>query len=230
MSGADSEAKHEKFPRKIILGVIILVVLVALAVGGYFFFDYQKKQELLNNPQAAAQLEAQTLVSEVGKLMALPSDEQPQIATVSDVTKLQDQPFFAKAQNGYKVLIYTKAKKAILYDPSEKKIIEVAPVNLADVSPTPAGPIVIALYNGTTVTGLTNTVEKELKDKGANVTVSSKTNAAKSTYTQTLVVDLTGSNQAAAAALAQLLGGKVGTLPAGETKPEGAEILVILGK
>ena len=51
------------------------------------------------------------------------------MATVSDPEKLKDQPFFAKAQKGDKVLIYSNSQKAILYSPTEDKIVEVAPIN-----------------------------------------------------------------------------------------------------
>ncbi|HSA84417.1 MAG TPA: LytR C-terminal domain-containing protein [Patescibacteria group bacterium] len=228
MSASESGAKHKKFPKKVLVIGVIVVIVLLLGVGAYFFFEYRKAQA---NPSQAAQAEIEQLVTEVGKLMVLPSDEEPQVATVSDITKLKEQPFFAKAQNGYKVLIYTKAKKAILYDPVAKKLIEVAPVNLADAtSPTPAAPVVVALYNGTTVTGLTTTVENELQEKGANVTVSTKSNASQSDYETTLVIDLTGQHAAQANELAQLLNGEVGQLPAGETKPENSEILIILGR
>ncbi len=39
------------------------------------------------------------------------------------------QPFFANAQVGDKVLIYYKAKKAILYNPTDNKIVEVGPIS-----------------------------------------------------------------------------------------------------
>ncbi len=68
----------------------------------------------------------------VGRLIVLPEDEVPTIATVTDLEALQGQPFFANAKLGDKVLIFAKAGKAILYDPVEQKIVEVAPVNLGD--------------------------------------------------------------------------------------------------
>lgn len=76
----------------------------------------------------SATLDANTLIGKVGQLMELPADEKPTIATVSDVNKLQGQPFFDKAQNDDKVLIYKAAKEAILYRPSENKIINVGPI------------------------------------------------------------------------------------------------------
>lgn len=210
--------------------VLVSIALIILAVGTYVYLQYQRTQQLLKNPNLAAQVEAQTLVARVGRLMELPQGEQPTIATVSDVTKLEGQSFFKNAKNGYKVLIYTKAKKAILYDPKEDKIIEVTVLALEPTGAPGGTPVKVTLYNGTTTSGLATTVEKQLKDKGANVTVVEKTNASKSDYTQTLVVDLTGKNTSMANELAKLLGGSVGGLPKGETKPDGVELLVILGK
>ncbi len=71
-----------------------------------------------------------SIVSELSKLIVLPTNETPTLATVSDPEKLRDQAFFANAQKGFKVVVYSKAGKAILYDPFQKKIVEVAPVNL----------------------------------------------------------------------------------------------------
>jgi hypothetical protein len=65
------------------------------------------------------------ILEKVGKLIDIPN-ETPTVATVSDVTKLTGQEFFAKAQNGDKVIIFPKAQKAILYRPGTNKIIEVA--------------------------------------------------------------------------------------------------------
>lgn len=120
-------------PSRLGWAIITVIILAIAAVPSYYFYNqYQKSQALLQNPNQASAVEAQVLVNNVGKLIELPAGENPTIATVSDLTKLQDQPFFAKAKNGDKVLIYSNAKKAILYRPSINKIIEVAPVNLGN--------------------------------------------------------------------------------------------------
>jgi len=102
-----------------------------LAGAGYYY--YRQATDLKKNPQkqqAVLQEEAKSLVADVSRLIVLPQDEEPTIATVSDPEKLKDQPFFANAKAGDKVLIYSKAKKAILYDPQNDKIVEVAPLNI----------------------------------------------------------------------------------------------------
>jgi len=99
-----------------------------------------KVRALGADPQVVAREESVRLVNEVGKLIALPPDEEPTIATVTDPDQLKDQVFFANAQKGYKVLLYANAKKAILYDPINKRIIEVAPINIGTPPATPATP------------------------------------------------------------------------------------------
>ena len=113
----------------------LLLVLAGLVVGGtYFYIQYknaQKEVQRLSNPQEAAKEEAERLTAEVARLYQVP-DEVPTVATVVDASKLKDQPFFAKAENQDRVLIFTGAKRAILYRPSTKKIIEVAPINIGN--------------------------------------------------------------------------------------------------
>ncbi len=110
--------------------IFVLIVALLLAASAFYFKKYQDVQKLLKNPQEASKTEVQDLTGKVGRLMVLPKDEQPTIATVQDKSKLKDQPFFAKSENGDKALLYIKAKRAILYRPSTNKIIDVAPINI----------------------------------------------------------------------------------------------------
>lgn len=117
-----------------------LIVLVSLLIGvGATYYVAKMYPQYLGLVKTSTQVTSETeaLISEISKLIDLPRDEKPTIATVSDAEKLKTQVFFAKAANGDKVLIYTNAKKAILYRPSEKRIIEVGAVNINQASPTP---------------------------------------------------------------------------------------------
>jgi uncharacterized protein YneF (UPF0154 family) len=218
----------------IALVFLIVVTILAVLTGAYYYLQYQKTQALLKNPSLHSQQEIQAVIQNIGRLIDLPTDEQPTVATVSDINKLKDQPFFSHAKNGDKVLIYTKAKKAILYDPVANKIIEVSTVNLGPASSEnqsqAQASISIALYNGTSIVGLTTTVQKQLATEAPNVHVIAKANAATTLYSQTLVVDLTGKNAQATMQLSKTLHGVVGSLPEGEKRPDGADVLVILGK
>lgn len=105
--------------------VVILLVFVVLTL--YF---WSEARGLKKSPGEIEAQEIADTVLEVSKIMLLPKDENPTLATVSDPEKLKDQPFFKNAEVGHKVLIYTQAQKAILYDPVRNLIIEVAPINI----------------------------------------------------------------------------------------------------
>ena len=107
---------------------VFALLFLGSTLAAYYF--YSQFNALKENPQAAAQKEVRSLVARVGQLIVLPVGEDPTVAVVTDLERLQDQPFFANAQKGYKVLIYTNARKAILYDPVNNRIVEVAPVNI----------------------------------------------------------------------------------------------------
>lgn len=121
---------------------ILIVVIILAGVGIYYFLQYQKTQELLKDPTKASVVENQALVDKIGKLILLPGEE-PRIATVSDKTQLSGQSFFNNAENGDKVLIYSQAKKAILYRPSINKIVEVSSVSIETDTQPQISPIEI---------------------------------------------------------------------------------------
>lgn len=224
---------HLPSKKPLIMTLIVVVVLAFAAVPSYYFYNkYQKSQEMLKNPTEAARQEVKTLVESVSRYIELPNEE-PTVATVSDKAKLKDQPFFAKAENGDKVLIYTQARKAILFRPSTNKIIEVSTVNLGQTAganaSTQASTVKVAIYNGTNTSGLTVTAEKLLKEKISNLDIVAKENAKKKDFEKTIVVVLSKGREKEAKAIAGFLGVKeLSLLPEDEVKPE-SEILIILG-
>ncbi|OGH86685.1 MAG: hypothetical protein A2469_01040 [Candidatus Magasanikbacteria bacterium RIFOXYC2_FULL_40_16] len=110
--------------------LILVLVVTIIALGTAMYFMSKRLDELKTNPQKVGQEELESTLEMVGKIMVLPVNEQPTLATVTDLAPLKDQPFFANAKIGDKVLLYTASRKAILYDPVANKIVEVAPINL----------------------------------------------------------------------------------------------------
>lgn len=124
---SDSEPKPKRFSARVFLWVVVALFVVG---GGYWFF-------VRGGAEIGPDDEIAQAVGEVSKLLVLPENEKPTLATVSDPKLLQDQEFFAKAEAGDKVLIYATARKAILYSPKLKKIVEIAPINLNAGAATP---------------------------------------------------------------------------------------------
>ncbi len=113
---------QKKFTR-----IFFILVAVSIIAALFFFFKFN---QLKQNPTKEIDRQTKDIIAKVSKLVVLPKDEIPTIATVTEPEKLKDQPFFANAKKDDKVLIYTNYQKAILYRPSENKIIEIAPINL----------------------------------------------------------------------------------------------------
>lgn len=108
----------------LIVGVSV-ILLLAIGTAGYFAKSYY---DLRANPDKVAEDETTRLTQAVSKLYQLPNDETPIVGKVKDKEKLKDQPFFKNAQNNDDILIYQKAKVAIIYRANENKLINVGPV------------------------------------------------------------------------------------------------------
>lgn len=113
------------------LGLILVLLVVVLALTSVYF--YKKSVGVTDK---VSQEEVKSLVQKVSRLVVVPTDETPTIATVSDPEALKNQAFFIDAKKGDKVLIYSNAKKAVLYDPVADKIVNIAPLNSETQTPT----------------------------------------------------------------------------------------------
>ena len=118
-------SRSYKFP-------IVIALLVLSLVGNIYLWTRSPKAV---DAQADAANQVKKIVADVGRVIVLPQNETPTVATVSDLAPLKGQPFFSNAALGDQVLIYTAARKVILWRPGEGKIIEVAPLT---VNSTPA--------------------------------------------------------------------------------------------
>lgn len=240
---------------KITAAVFVIFVIGGLSVSSFYFYQQYKKTSA-KQAQTDTRDELTKLTDEIKSFMLLP-DEVPTLATVTDVEQAKSQPFFAKALNGDKVLIYINAKKAILYRPSEKKIIEVANVSgLESGQDSSAGTLVsgqnenstptenpenakenekeiapkivkVAVYNGSNIKGLAAALASKISAVD-KVKITEKVNA-KGSYDTTFVIDLTGENAAMCEKIARAIGGQVGVFPEDEKMPQDADVLVIGG-
>lgn len=212
----ESSFKRTVLRKTLILAAIILPFLALAAFGGYY---YQKFNEL--NRMSAKDFqnrENSKVLKEVGKLYALPKDEEPVIGYVSDKEALKKQyDFFNQAENGDITLIYQQAKLAILYRPNSKQIVNTAPLNIQDQQP------VIKVLGKESDRAA---VEKALNDNKLTFSVAGDPVGA---HSGVIVVDVKGTNAQAAANLANIVKGKVEALPAGENTPENTDLLIIVG-
>jgi hypothetical protein len=125
--------------QKFIVYGLVFALIVAGGTALYFYNAYSKVMGQVGSQAATSSANDQAiikdLVTKVGKLIVLPSNETPTVATVVDPSVLKSQPFFANAKKGDAVLIYTSAKTAILYDPAVNKIVNVAPITIGSPAP-----------------------------------------------------------------------------------------------
>jgi len=231
---------HAKHMLWIIVGTVVAVIVIGFAVVRYIQIA-QELAKLKQNPSVTGQFsqeQQQALVDAVGSLIELPKDEVPTIATVTDVDRLKNQPFFTHALNGDKVLIYTNAKKAILYRESTHKLIDVAPVNLGPATdsaqpiiptPTPEVPkISFVLRNGTTIVGLAKSYQVELLNRVPSAVVVANDNAQRRDYAKTVLVDVTEGRSVQAQEIARTLDIALVPFPQGESTPS-SDFLIIIG-
>lgn len=120
---------------KVVICVAAALLVVSVATASYFYLQYQN---LKGNSAETSEQKTDRLVKKIGKIYALPN-ETPTVAAITDKEKLQGQTFFKDAENGDQLLIFPKAKLAILYRESDNKLINVGPVEMPDDGMTDGG-------------------------------------------------------------------------------------------
>lgn len=236
-AGEQNPGPKNLIREKILYSCLALLVILAAVLAIWGIGQSKNPRQQLPDKQqdspALADSGTGQLIARVGSLMVLPNDEQPTVAAVTDLEKLKGQPFFAQAEVGDKVLIYPQAGKAILYRPSENKIVELAPLDVsANATSSPPGsqsqPLTVEIRNGSGKTGAAGSLKTQLEDNKELSVI--KTGNAKAPYSQTLfIVKNPAKNPNALAALQKQLAGREADLPTGEGA-SAADVLIILGR
>lgn len=117
-----------KIKNRTIIKILCLIILVLAGIMAYQLL-YKPSSPPVTDATDLATREREELIMKVGSHIVLPKDEVPTVATVLNADQLRQQPFFQNALNGDKVLIYSLAKVAVLYRPSEDRIIEKSKLN-----------------------------------------------------------------------------------------------------
>ena len=243
----------------LIVAFLVFVIMSTIGATAFYFYVQYRKPGMVPNVSLSSVEQAKKDADEtkriVGEAIELPDDEEPILATVTDVKKVKNQKFFAKAQNGDRVLIYTINKKAILFRPSTNKIIEVSQVSglnsdssdnsakQAEESEVAANEqknktnidsekekedemIKVAVYNGSKTRGLAQKIG-DMVTLIPGTAITEKTNAKKE-YEKTVVIDLSGNQEDMAKRIAESITADIVEFPEGENKPD-ADILIIGG-
>lgn len=236
--------KKKSTVKRFFVEVFLFILVAVVAAGGVFVLAKQKPEVLGLSSASSEEREVEQLVGLVGKLIDLPPDEAPTIATVTDEQKAREQKFFQKTKNGDKVLVYSKAGKAILYRPSDNKIIEVGqlnalatPATIVEATPEPTATAIatpqtfnVSIFNGTQNKDLMTSVESRLKSSNQQANIIEKENALKHDYAESFVVDVSGQHPELAELVASVFDIKVKELPEAERTPlNAAQVVIIAG-
>lgn len=99
------------------------VLLVALAAAAFYF--YQQYASLKNDPAVQNKATATRITGDVAKVLKVPTDEEPQVALITDPDQLKSQSFYADAQKDDYLIVYQKAGIAIIYREKDRLLVNV---------------------------------------------------------------------------------------------------------
>ncbi len=118
--------------------ILPILLLVSAGICVFAFYSYwsvsKKTDKIAENLQLNGQNvnNPSVLIEKVSRLILLPKDETPSVATINNVVQLQKSwSFYENARNGDVLLIYFQAKKAYIYDPVENIIVNMGSVDVA---------------------------------------------------------------------------------------------------
>lgn len=119
----------------LLIGIIVAIALFAWAeqqrrgVVGQLEQTEQELQRIREATERRGSEVAQQVLEQVRKLIDIPTDPEPTVATIIDIDKLREaSDFYQQADNGDHLII--TEKRAILYDPDRNIILDVVPISI----------------------------------------------------------------------------------------------------
>ena len=206
--------------------IYTVILVLALSFGTFFFVRYQQVNNKYQDLVMSEEDKVREIVKKVSKLYTIPSfeEEKPQSKIFMKEEEIKivksSNKFFKDVQINDVVLAYEKADIAVLFRPSENKIVATGTYEYA----TKASDVSVAII---APADKQDTAEKTTKSIAKNLVIVSKTTPS-GNITEGVVVDVAGKEKAAAEKIAGAFGLKVGNLPEGEKMPEGANFIVVL--
>ncbi|MBI5621587.1 hypothetical protein HY933_01825 [Candidatus Falkowbacteria bacterium] len=199
------------------LQILSILLTIAVIVLGYLYLQARQG--------ATLPAKADPVVAKLGKIMALPENEQAQVTTIENVeaAKQRDATFFATAAVGDRLIAYKQL--LVLYDMKAGKIKNIQTFGTKP-PPGPTKTLTVALrYNGNE--------EARAKDLKTQMEAASpnykivEVAKSKATYTLDVIYVVNPARREDAITLGQGLGGSpvVGELAPGEA-PTDADLIV----
>lgn len=110
--------------RKILL-ILFLIILFVVLIN---YLQLAQKSVLARDKNKAQVAEAKKITRELSRLVVLPKNQDPKIATIinAEAARKQNPQFYARASDGDIVVIY--GETAYIYNPRLKRIVNMGPV------------------------------------------------------------------------------------------------------
>ena len=123
----------------IVLGLIFLALVLDMRrrTAERKLMELSMQYDQQNGNQAQNREAAKLIIEKVKRLYAIPEGVDPTVATIVDVNQLRSRnAFYNKAKNGDNLIVTND--RAILYDPTADKIVDVVPVQIQAPAPAAA--------------------------------------------------------------------------------------------
>jgi hypothetical protein len=229
-----------------ILAVVLLIMIISNILN-----KSGNAKNASNAPSSSTPSSEETvkILAKVKTHLVLP-DEEPKVISLVNIDLLKkDQPFFALAKDGDKLLIYSK--KVILYDPVIDRIVDIAQIRISPpaaiqpslkpsvippTSPPSSTPTVEVKKYKVSLYLTPDSADSEKKARGAisklsQFEIAGTAKTKKSNYQNNIVVNLKGVKSDVATSLAEVLSATVADLPKEESPPTlDRDFLVIIAK